>query len=76
MIAVAVDAAGGQRIAARNGFAVQRLGMQLLLLRMAGTALHLLGRGVRQIRSLKVSMARRTRQTVVHRGGELLCVHE
>ena len=75
MIAVAIDAAGSQIIAAGKGLAVQRFGMFGLLRRMAGAALHLLGRGMRQIDAFEVGMAVGAGKAAMHGGGKLLAVH-
>ena len=76
VVAVAVDAARRQRIAAGYRLAVQRLGMQLGFAAVASPAVHLGYRRVmREILAFERSMTRGTGKRSVNRRRELLSVH-
>jgi hypothetical protein len=68
VIAMAVHATRRQLIATRSRFAVQGLGIQFLLLRVAGSAADLRGLAVRQILAFKIGMATGTAYLAMNRG--------
>ena len=73
VVAVAVLAARGQRVLAGDGLPVQRLGVQGLLVRVAGPAVDLLDRDVvGQLLARQGLVAAGALEAAVHRGRELL----
>ena len=76
VVAVTVHAMRGQRVAVRSRFAVQGLGIQVLLLRVAGSAVDLGGRGMRKVLALKIGMAAGAANAAVDRGRKFFAVDE
>src|ERR1700690_2323162 len=75
MVPVAIHTAWGERIAARNRFAVQRLGIKFLFARVARAALYLGRFIVGKILSFQVGVTAGASETGVYGSGKFLSVH-
>ena len=71
-----VHATRRQLVPPRSGFAVQGLGIKILLLRVAASALYFGGRSMRKILALEIGMASGAAYGTVNRRRKLLAVHE
>lgn len=76
MIAVAIHAMGRERIAPGNRFPVQRIGVLLVFITVAGTALNLgQRRFVGQVFAFEVGVAGSAGKSRVNGGSEFFAVH-